>query len=160
MGLAAVVVVLDTTTSGSATGWCRWPSPSGGGESGRRWWRHLFDVVDALDEVAKDTGRTVPQVAVAWLRERPMVSSAIIRARNEEQLRQNICAVGWTLSAEQAARLDAASHKPARTRTSLRAAGRLRAPPPSDVPRRAPAGVMTLRRSLPRPCVARARRRS
>ncbi|MGW0752512.1 aldo/keto reductase [Streptomyces sp. NPDC002587] len=74
---------------------------------------HLFDVVDALDEVAKDTGRTIPQVAINWLLQRPTVSSVIIGARNEEQLRQNIGAVGWTLTAEQTARLDAASHKPA-----------------------------------------------
>ncbi|MFE9634625.1 aldo/keto reductase [Streptomyces sp. NPDC006463] len=74
---------------------------------------HLFDVVDALDEVAKDTGRTIPQVAINWLLQRPTVSSVIIGARNEEQLRQNIGAVGWTLTAEQVARLDAASHKPA-----------------------------------------------
>ncbi|MFG2986575.1 aldo/keto reductase [Streptomyces sp. NPDC048258] len=74
---------------------------------------YLFDVVDALDEVAKDTGRTIPQVAINWLLQRPTVSSVIIGARNEEQLRQNIGAVGWTLTAEQTARLDAASHKPA-----------------------------------------------
>ncbi|MFB7463597.1 aldo/keto reductase [Streptomyces sp. NPDC056224] len=74
---------------------------------------HLFDVVDALDEVAKDTGRTIPQVAINWLLQRPTVSSVIIGARNEEQLRQNTGAVGWTLTAEQTARLDAASHKPA-----------------------------------------------
>ncbi|MBO1907518.1 aldo/keto reductase [Microvirga sp. 3-52] len=70
---------------------------------------HLFRVVDALDEIAKDTGRTVPQIAINWLLQRPTVSSVIIGARNEEQLRQNLGAVGWTLTPEQVARLDAAS---------------------------------------------------
>ncbi|ATZ25801.1 L-glyceraldehyde 3-phosphate reductase [Streptomyces lavendulae subsp. lavendulae] len=74
---------------------------------------HLYDVVDALDEVARETGRTVPQVAINWLLRRPTVSSVIIGARNEEQLRQNIGAVGWELTPEQVARLDAASHRPA-----------------------------------------------
>lgn len=74
---------------------------------------HLYDVVDALDAVAKETGRTVPQVAINWLLRRPTVSSVIIGARNEEQLRQNIGAVGWELTPDQVARLDAASHRPA-----------------------------------------------
>ncbi|MFD9724578.1 aldo/keto reductase [Streptomyces sp. NPDC059072] len=74
---------------------------------------HLHDVVDALDEVARETGRTIPQVAINWLLGRPTVSSVIIGARDEAQLRQNIGATGWTLSPEQTARLDAASHRPA-----------------------------------------------
>ncbi|KOV26999.1 aldo/keto reductase [Streptomyces sp. XY431] len=69
----------------------------------------LYDVVDALDAIAAETGRTVPQVALNWLLRRPTVSSVIIGARNEEQLRQNLGAVGWELTAEQVARLDAAS---------------------------------------------------
>lgn len=69
----------------------------------------LYRVVDALDEVAAETGRTVPQVAINWLLQRPTVSSVIIGARNEEQLRQNLGAVGWSLTADQVARLDAAS---------------------------------------------------
>jgi len=69
----------------------------------------LFEVVDALDLVARDTGKTVPQIAIAWLLARPSVSSVLIGARNEEQLRQNLGAVGWTLSAEHTAVLDAAS---------------------------------------------------
>ncbi|MFE7559326.1 aldo/keto reductase [Kitasatospora sp. NPDC057500] len=69
----------------------------------------LHDVVDALDAIAEETGRTVPQVAINWLLRRPTVSSVIIGARNEEQLRQNLGAVGWELTAEQVARLDAAS---------------------------------------------------
>ncbi|WP_411834912.1 aldo/keto reductase [Pseudoxanthomonas mexicana] len=70
---------------------------------------HLYRVVDALDEVAAETGRSVPQVAINWLLQRPTVSTVIIGARNEEQLRQNLGAVGWNLTAGQVARLDAAS---------------------------------------------------
>jgi aryl-alcohol dehydrogenase-like predicted oxidoreductase len=70
---------------------------------------HLFRVVDALEAVAEETSKTVPQVALNWLIQRPTVSSVIIGARNEEQLRQNLGAVGWTLSPEQIARLDEAS---------------------------------------------------
>ena len=70
---------------------------------------YLYKVVDALDAVAKDTGKTIPQVALNWLVQRPSVSTVILGARNEEQLRQNLGAVGWNLSAEQIAKLDAAS---------------------------------------------------
>ncbi|WP_342360848.1 aldo/keto reductase [Terrarubrum flagellatum] len=69
----------------------------------------LFRVVDALDEIAKETGKSIPQIAINWLLQRPTVSSIIIGARNEEQLRQNLGAVGWSLSGEQIAKLDAAS---------------------------------------------------
>ncbi|SFK83754.1 aldo/keto reductase [Lysobacter sp. cf310] len=69
----------------------------------------LYRIVDALDEVAAETGKSVPQIALNWLLQRPTVSSVLIGARNEEQLRQNLGAVGWTLSAEQVARLDQAS---------------------------------------------------
>ncbi|MGA2952103.1 MAG: aldo/keto reductase [Caulobacteraceae bacterium] len=70
---------------------------------------HLFKVVDALDEVAKETGKSVPQIALNWLLQRPTVSTVIVGARNEEQLRANLGAVGWNLTAEQVAALDAAS---------------------------------------------------
>jgi aryl-alcohol dehydrogenase-like predicted oxidoreductase len=73
---------------------------------------YLYRVVDALDVVAQETGRTVPQVALNWLLQRPSVSTLIIGARNEEQLRQNLGAVGWNLTAEQVARLDVASARP------------------------------------------------
>jgi aryl-alcohol dehydrogenase-like predicted oxidoreductase len=69
----------------------------------------LYKVVDALEEIAAETGKTVPQIAINWLLQRPTVSSVIIGARNEEQLRQNLGAVGWALTAEQIAKLDAAS---------------------------------------------------
>lgn len=70
---------------------------------------HVYNVVDALDAVAAETGKTVPQIALNWLLQRPTVSSLILGARNEEQLRQNLGAVGWNLTAEQVARLDKAS---------------------------------------------------
>jgi aryl-alcohol dehydrogenase-like predicted oxidoreductase len=70
---------------------------------------HLYKVVDAADEVAKETGKSVPQVALNWLLQRPTVSTLIIGARNEEQLRQNLDAAGWNLSPEQTAKLDRAS---------------------------------------------------
>ena len=70
---------------------------------------HVFHVVDALDIVARETGHTVPQVALNWLLRRPSVSTIILGARNEDQLRQNLKAVDWTLSPEHVAQLDAAS---------------------------------------------------
>ncbi|WP_018972239.1 aldo/keto reductase [Rudaea cellulosilytica] len=69
----------------------------------------LYRIVDALDLIAQETGKSVAQVAINWLLQRPTVSSVILGARNEEQLRDNLGAVGWALSAEQVARLDAAS---------------------------------------------------
>jgi aryl-alcohol dehydrogenase-like predicted oxidoreductase len=72
---------------------------------------YLYNVVDALDEVAKETGKTIPQVALNWLLQRPTVSSIIIGARDEGQLRDNLGAIGWNLTAEQVARLDTASEK-------------------------------------------------
>lgn len=70
---------------------------------------YVYRVVDALDEIAAETGKTVAQIALNWLLQRPTVATVVIGARNEEQLRQNLGAVGWNLSAEQVARLDAAS---------------------------------------------------
>lgn len=69
----------------------------------------LFCIVDVLEEIAAETGKLVPQIALNWLLSRPTVSSVIIGARNEEQLKQNLGAVGWSLDADQIARLDAAS---------------------------------------------------
>jgi aryl-alcohol dehydrogenase-like predicted oxidoreductase len=70
---------------------------------------YLYQVVDALDQIAKETERTVPQVALNWLLQRPTIASVIVGARNEEQLRQNLGAFGWNLTVDQVARLDAAS---------------------------------------------------
>ncbi len=72
----------------------------------------LFRIVDALDVVAAETGRTIPQVALNWLLQRPTVANVIVGARNEAQLMENLGAVGWTLTADQVERLDAASDVP------------------------------------------------
>lgn len=72
---------------------------------------YLYTVIDALDAVAKETGKSVPQIALNWLLQRPSVSSVVIGARNEEQLKQNLAATGWTLAPEHMERLDAASRK-------------------------------------------------
>lgn len=69
----------------------------------------LFRVVDALDAVAQETGKSIPQVALNWLLQRPSVATVIIGARDEAQLRENLGAVGWSLAPEHMARLDAAS---------------------------------------------------
>lgn len=69
----------------------------------------LHAIVDVLDAVAAETGKTVSQIALNWLLQRPTVSSVIMGARNEEQLRQNLGSVGWALSQEQIAKLDEAS---------------------------------------------------
>jgi len=70
---------------------------------------YMYKVVDAIDEIAKETGKSVPQIALNWLLQRPTVSTVIVGARNEEQLRQNLDAAGWNLTTEQVGRLDAAS---------------------------------------------------
>jgi aryl-alcohol dehydrogenase-like predicted oxidoreductase len=70
---------------------------------------YLYRVVDALDAVAKETDKTVPQIALNWLLQRPTIANVIVGARTEEQLRQNLGAVGWSLTPDQVARLDAAS---------------------------------------------------
>ncbi|HKU46993.1 MAG TPA: aldo/keto reductase [Burkholderiales bacterium] len=87
----------------------RLQSPSQAGRGPQVADEYLYRVVDALDAVSKEAGKTVPQVALNWLLSRPTVASVIVGARNEEQLRQNLGAVGWKLSAEQIRKLDAAS---------------------------------------------------
>ena len=69
----------------------------------------VYNVVEAMDGIAKETGKSVVQIALNWLLQRPTVSSVILGARNEEQLRQNLGAAGWKLTPEQIATLDAAS---------------------------------------------------
>ena len=69
----------------------------------------LYNIVDVLDATSAETGKTVAQVSLNWLLQRPTVASIIIGARNEQQLQENLGAVGWDLTAEQVARLDAAS---------------------------------------------------
>ena len=72
-------------------------------------YERLYNIVDVLDELAMETGKTVAQVALNWLLQRPTVYSLVIGASSEEQLQQNLDAVGWKLTAEQVKRLDAAS---------------------------------------------------
>ena len=69
----------------------------------------LFDIVDVLDQIAAETGKTVSQVALRWVLQRPSVVSIVVGARNEAQLKENLGAVGWSLDDKQMARLDAAS---------------------------------------------------
>jgi aryl-alcohol dehydrogenase-like predicted oxidoreductase len=69
----------------------------------------VYKVVDAIDAIAKETGKTVPQIALNWLLQRPTVDNVIVGARNEEQLKQNLGAVGWKLTDDQIKHLDAAS---------------------------------------------------
>lgn len=70
---------------------------------------YLYQVMDALDAVAAETGKTVPQIALNWLLSRPTVANIVVGARNEEQLKQNLGAIGWSLTKEQIAKLNAAS---------------------------------------------------
>jgi len=72
----------------------------------------FYKTIDALDEVAAETGKSIAQVAINWVLQRPTVSSIIVGARNEEQLEQNLGAVGWNLSTDQLKKLDAASEVP------------------------------------------------
>jgi aryl-alcohol dehydrogenase-like predicted oxidoreductase len=72
---------------------------------------YLFGVVDALDEVAAETGKSAPQIALNWLLQRPTVSTVIVGARTQAQLQQNLGAIGWSLTPAQVAKLDAASQR-------------------------------------------------
>lgn len=69
----------------------------------------LYDIVDLLTEISQETGRSIPQVAINWLLQRPTISSVIMGARTDEQLLDNLGAAGWALSAEQVERLNAAT---------------------------------------------------
>lgn len=73
---------------------------------------YVYDVVDAIDAVAKETGKSVPQIALNWLLQRPTVANVIVGARDEKQFRENLGAVGWSLTTEQIAALDKASALP------------------------------------------------
>ncbi len=72
---------------------------------------YLHTVVDALDEISKEVDKSVTQVALNWVLRRPTVASVVVGARNEEQLIHNFGALGWSLTAEQIARLDKASEQ-------------------------------------------------
>ncbi len=70
---------------------------------------HLFRVTDALETIAQQTGKSVPQIALNWLLQRPSVSNIVIGARNKEQLKENLGAIGWQLTKDHITMLDAAS---------------------------------------------------
>ena len=94
------------------------PAPEGsrvkqiGSEGSRIPDEKVYEIVDVLDAIAEETGKSVSQIALNWLLQRPTVASVIVGARNEEQLKQNLGAVGWNLTAEQVAKLDKASEIP------------------------------------------------
>lgn len=72
----------------------------------------VYDVVDVLDQVAGEVGKTIAQVAIRWLLQKDTVVNVVMGARTEQQLVENLGAVGWQLSAEQMDRLDAVSAVP------------------------------------------------
>lgn len=72
----------------------------------------LFRIVDALDVVAEQTGKSIPQVALNWLLGKKTVANVIIGARDEKQLIENIGATDWSLTPEQNALLEQASDVP------------------------------------------------
>jgi aryl-alcohol dehydrogenase-like predicted oxidoreductase len=84
----------------------------GGGQGPEAPRELLYSIVDVLDEIAKETEKTVAQVALNWLLQRPTVTSVVIGARSEEQLKQNFAAAGWHLTKEQVGRLDKVSAVP------------------------------------------------
>ena len=69
----------------------------------------LYSIVDVLDALAKETGKSIAQISLNWLLQRPTVSSIIFGARNKEQLEQNLGAVGWNLTLDQVKKLDQVS---------------------------------------------------
>jgi aryl-alcohol dehydrogenase-like predicted oxidoreductase len=72
---------------------------------------HLYSIVDALDVLTKQSGKTISQIALNWLLQRPSVATVVIGARNEAQLRENLGALGWSLTPEQTAALDEVSRR-------------------------------------------------
>ena len=69
----------------------------------------LYNIVDKLGEISEETGKTISQVSLNWLLQRPTVANIIIGARNEEQLKQNLGSVDWNLTVEQVKKLDEVS---------------------------------------------------
>jgi aryl-alcohol dehydrogenase-like predicted oxidoreductase len=94
------------------------PAPEGsrvqqiGSEGSRVPDEKVYEIVDAIDEIAEETGKSVSQIALNWLLQRPTVASVIVGARSEEQLQSNLGAVGWNLTTEQVEKLDRASEIP------------------------------------------------
>ena len=72
-------------------------------------WEKLYDIIDVVVSVAEEHGVTGAQVALAWLLQRPGVTSVIVGGRNEEQFRDNLAAAELKLSEHQVRRLDEVS---------------------------------------------------
>jgi aryl-alcohol dehydrogenase-like predicted oxidoreductase len=119
-GLKVPVLSFGTATQGRLTGKVRRGKPipedsrlRGGSETEQSGSEEtLFRTVDVLDELSEETGKSITQIALNWLLQRPTVSTVVFGARNEQQLVENFGAVGWGLSTEQIARLHAASASP------------------------------------------------
>ena len=113
-------LVWSPLSAGKLTGKFRrnQPMPSetriaqGGGQGPQPSDEFFYNLIDVLDEISKETGKSIAQVSLNWLLQRPTVVNIIVGARNEEQLKQNLGAVGWNLTREQVNRLDAASEQP------------------------------------------------
>lgn len=71
-----------------------------------------FDIVDGVREVARETGKSMAQVSLAWVAGQPGVSSVLIGASRPEQLAQNIASLEVALSQDQLLRLEAATALP------------------------------------------------
>jgi len=78
---------------------------AGRAEFPERHWR----ILAAVEQVAQEQGKTVPQVALAWLLTRPGLTAPIMGVRNIEQLDDNLGALGWQLSPDELSQLDKAS---------------------------------------------------
>lgn len=112
-------IVWSPLSGGKLTGKIRRGQPvpdnsriaQGGGQGPDAPEEFFFNLIDVLDEVAKETGKSIAQVSLNWLLQRPTVDNIIIGARNEEQLKQNLDAVGWNLTPEQVKRLDKVSER-------------------------------------------------
>ena len=72
----------------------------------------VFRIVDVLVDIGREHDASAAQVALNWVASRPGVSTVILGARNEAQLRDNLAAVTWQLTAEEIARLDEVSALP------------------------------------------------
>lgn len=81
----------------------------GGGQGPDVSQEFLFNIVDVLEELAAETGKSIPQISLNWLLQKPTISSLVVGARNEKQLRENLGAIGWSLTPEQVSRLDQVS---------------------------------------------------
>jgi len=72
---------------------------------------YFYRVLDTLYAIVEETGKSVPQIALNWLLQKPTVSSIIVGARDEVQLRENLGAIGWNLTSAQVAKLDSISER-------------------------------------------------